>query len=183
MLFVGLHGKRYSTNIERIRNNTKIRRRKLFDLGIKRTKSNKRFNGPDADYGLAEPLDNIINDEELGTKKKKFLEILSSINRIELERVTKEQAHSQDWINERKKRLTASNFGEICKMRLNTSCRKKVYNMLYRPYTSTKEMAYGVEMEPNAKIKFEELSGHSVNSCGLFSDIEFPYLAATPGNL
>lgn len=181
--FTGLHAKRYSTNIQRIRSNTVIRRRKLFDMGTKRTKSSiTRSYGPDLDYGLAEPLDNIISNEDLNMKKKVLLEKLSNVNRTELERITREQAHSQDWLNERKKRLTASNFGEICKMRSNTSCRKKVYGMLYKPHTSTKQMTYGVEMEPHARVKFEELSGHSVQLCGLFTDIEFPYLAATPGN-
>ncbi|KAL4143365.1 hypothetical protein QTP88_005703 [Uroleucon formosanum] len=51
------------------------------------------------------------------------------------------------------------------------------------PHTSTKQMTYGVEMEPYARVKFEELSVHSVQLCGLFSDIEFPYLAATPDGL
>lgn len=152
-------------------------------MGIRRTKSSTtRSYGPDSDYGLAEPLDNILNNEDLNIKKNVFLKKLSNVNRTELEQITQEQAHSQDWLNERKKRLTASNFGEICKMRLNTSCRKKVYGILYMPHTSTKQMTYGVEMEPYARVKFEELSGHSVQLCGLFSDIEFPYLAATPGN-
>lgn len=114
-------------------------------------------------------------------KKNIFLEKLSNVNRTELERITRKQAHSQDWLNERKKRLTASNFGEVCRMRSDTSCRKKVYGMLYKPHTSTKEMVYGIEMEPHARIKFEKLSGRSVQLCGLFSDIEFPYLAASPG--
>lgn len=152
-------------------------------MGIRRTKSSmKRSFGPDSDYGLAEPLDDMINNEDLNEKKKVFLETLSNVNRIELERITREQAHSQDWLNERRKRLTASNFGEICKMRSNTSCRKKVHGILYKPHISTKEMTYGVEMEPHARVKFEELSGRTVQLCGLFSDIEFPYLAATPGN-
>jgi len=53
--------------------------------------------------------------------------------------------------------------------------------MLYKPHTSTKEMAHGIEMEPHARIKIEKISGRSVQLCGLFSDIEFSYLAATPG--
>lgn len=44
-------------------------------------------------------------------------------------------------------------------------------------------MAHGIEMEPHARVKFEELSAHSVTLCGLFSDLEFPFLAATPGNI
>jgi len=159
-----------------------MRRKKLFDMGIRRTKSSTtRSYAPDSDYGLAEPLENIISNEDLNMKKNEFLEKLSNVNRAELERITREQAYSQDWLNERKKRLTASNFGDICKMRSDTSCRKKVYSLLYKSHTSTKEMAHGIEMEPHARLKFENLSGRSVQLCGLFSEIEFPYLAATPG--
>jgi len=55
---------------ERIRSNTQIRRRKLFETGIKRNKSTVvRFNAPDIHYGLAEPLDNILTEEELNNKQ------------------------------------------------------------------------------------------------------------------
>jgi hypothetical protein len=46
----------------------------------------------------------------------------------------------------------------------------------------TKEMTYGVEMERLARNKYEELYDVSVEACGLFTDIEFPFLAASPGN-
>lgn len=160
-----------------------MRRRKLFETGVKRYKSTStRFNGPDIHYGLAEPLDNIPTEEELNTKKKMFLEKLGKVDRGELEHATKHQNLSQEWYSERKKRLTASNFGDICKMRANTSCRKKVYSLLYRPHTTTKEINYGVETELQARIKFEQLYNVSVEACGLFADNEFPFLAASPGN-
>ncbi|XP_025407582.1 uncharacterized protein LOC112681553 [Sipha flava] len=47
----------------------------------------------------------------------------------------------------------------------------------------TKEMTYGVEMERLARNKYEELYGVSVEACGLFTDIEFPFLAASPDSL
>jgi len=108
---------------------------------------------------------------------------LGKIDRCELERSTKDQSHSQEWYSERKKRLIASNFGDICKMRASTSCRKKVYSLLYRPNTTTKEMMYGVVMERQARKKYEELYDVSVEACGLFADIDFPFLAASPGNI
>lgn len=132
---------------------------------------------------MAEPLDNIPTEEELNIKKQFFLDKLGKIDRYELERTTKDQSHSQEWYTERKKRLTASNFGDVCKMRASTSCQKKVYSLLYRPNTTTKEMTYGVEMERLARNKYEELYGVSVEACGLFADIEFPFLAASPGNI
>lgn len=159
-----------------------MQRRKLFECGKKRNKSTKtRFSGKDVDYGLAEPLDDLLTEEELEKKKIFFLEKLGKVDRKELERNTIEQSHTQDWYSERKKRLTASNFGDICKMRANTSCRKKVFSLLYGPNTTSKEMSYGIEMEPQGRTQFENLSGMSVEKCGLFVDKEFPFLAASPG--
>lgn len=106
---------------------------------------------------------------------------MEKVNQKELECKTKEQSHSQDWYNERRKRLTASNFGDICKMRENTSCQKKVFSLLYGTNTTSREMSYGIEMESQGRAQFEFSSGKSVESCGLFADSEFPFLAASPG--
>lgn len=114
-------------------------------------------------------------------KKTDFLKKLTNVDRNELQLRTIEQSHSQEWHNERKKRLTASNFGDICKMRANTSCRNKVYSLLYKPNFLSKEMMHGVEMESFARNSFEKLSDKNVQLCELFSDNEFPYLAASPG--
>lgn len=129
---------------------------------------------------MTEPIDNDSND--LYEKKADFLKKLAKVDRNKLQLCTIEQSHSEKWHVERKKRLTASNFGEICKMRANTSCRNKVYSLLYRPHFLSKAMKHGVEMESLARNTFQELSGKTVQSCGLFSDNEFPYLAASPGN-
>lgn len=157
-----------------------MRRRKLFENGIKRSKQNVNcLNGPDQDYGMAEPIIDDLND--LNEKKTDFLKKLAIVVRNELQQQTIEQNHNQEWHNERKKRLTASNFGDICKMRANTSCQKKVYSLLYRPNFLSKEIMHGSETESLARNKFEELSRKTVQLCGLFSDSEFPYLAASPG--
>jgi len=160
-----------------------MRRRILFCEGEKRKKPMIKYSGPDADYGLAEPLDGLISDNDLKLKKDTFLKQLDEVNAEELEYNTREQSLSNDWHNERKKRLTASNFGEICKMRKNTSCRTKVYNLLYKPNTTCKQTTYGIQMEPLARAHFEKLYNMHVQICGLFCDKEFPYLAATPGNI
>lgn len=159
-----------------------MRRRKLFNEGVRRTKSILKSSGPDADYGFAEPLDGLISDEELKQKKLDYLKQLDKVNKEELECMTRGQNLSHEWHNERKKRLTASNFGDICKMRKNTSCQKKVYYLLYKPQVMCKEMTYGVQMEPLARYRFEKLNDVVVKKCGLFSDKELSYLAATPGN-
>jgi len=58
------------SNLEKIRRNTVVRRRKLFCEGEKRKKPIIKYSGPDADYGLAEPLDGLISDNDLKKKTK-----------------------------------------------------------------------------------------------------------------
>jgi len=121
--------------------------------------------------------------EELERKKQLFINTLLNVDREHLENKTREQSLNQDWFVERKKRLTASHLGDICKMRSNTSCRKKVHNLLYKFDTTSKEINYRIQMEPLARSVFDTLIGVSVKLCGLFIDSQFPYLAASPGNI
>ncbi|CAI6362985.1 unnamed protein product [Macrosiphum euphorbiae] len=181
----GKFGNKYSTNITRIRNNTNNRRRKLFSSGIVRTKPKYKCSAPDNNYGLAEPLDDnlSLNNEHFLEKKNLFLQKLTDVNRYEIEKVTRDQSHSEIWYKERRVRLTASKFGEICKMRDSTSCKIKVHGMLYKPSAMCKSMAYGIEIEPLARSSFEALLQVSVQLCGLFIDREYPYLAASPDGL
>lgn len=134
--------------MDRIRSNLLKRRRRLFSEGTRNRKSKKKYLGaPDKDYGLAEPLIDILSDEELEKKKGDFITTLSQVNRIDIENETKDQCQNSRWYQERKIRITASKFGEICMMKPHTSCKKKVHQMLYKAPISTKEMAYGIENE------------------------------------
>lgn len=179
-----MFSKKYATNINRIRNNTIMRRRKLFDNGVVRMKHKFTFSAPDKYYGLAEPLDDflILCNEDMVEKKNEFLKKLQNVDRIDIEKLTRDQNQSQLWFKERKIRLTASKFGEVCKMRDNTSCKNKVHGILYKPPATCKSLAYGIEMEPFARTNFEKLYQVHVELCGLFIDREYPFLAASPGN-
>lgn len=58
-----MQAKRYSNNLNRIRKYTIMRRRKLFENGIRRSKpSGNRFNGSDEDYGMVEPIEDDLDD-------------------------------------------------------------------------------------------------------------------------
>lgn len=50
--------------------------------------------------------------------------------------MTKDQACSDLWKREIHSRLTARNFGCICKMRQKTSCKTVVHSILYSIFTS-----------------------------------------------
>lgn len=60
------------SNIQRIRDNTFQRRKRLFTSGIKRPKMKFSSSTADNNYGLAEPLIDVIDDEELIKKKIYF---------------------------------------------------------------------------------------------------------------
>ncbi|KAL4130844.1 hypothetical protein QTP88_008223 [Uroleucon formosanum] len=88
------------------------------------------------------------------------------------------------WCNEHKIRLTASRFGQICKMRSNTSYKNIVHNILYASDTlQTKSVQYDREMETKARQKYEQLSKEKVYEIGLIIDPEYLFLAASPNSI
>lgn len=83
--------------------------------------------GPYEDYGLAEPFVDILSPEKMDEKQNDFLVSLEKADKGGIEFNTREQKNCQTWYRERRIRLTASHFGQICKMRYNTSCKNNVY--------------------------------------------------------
>jgi len=155
-------------------------RRALFKSSGKYFK--KSSQGPDEFYGLAEPLLDILPDTVIKKKKEDFILSLTMTEaaRHILERETVQQANSQRWFIERRNRLTASNFGRICKLRPQTSCKSTVYNILYSSSISN-SLIYGKQTEETALKCLEFKINGSIQKCGLFIDKFIPYLAATPG--
>lgn len=92
------------------------------------------FAGPDEDYGALELGCEIIDmssDDNL--KKKNFLQKLklSAEEIVTIERDTIEQQDNDQWRIHRKSRLTASNFGKVCKLRPSTSRANTIKYILY----------------------------------------------------
>jgi len=131
---------------------------------------------------LAEPLLDILPDTVINKKKEDFILSLTLTEEARhiLERETMQQANSQRWFVERRNRLTASNFGRICKMRPQTSCKSTVYDILYSSPTSN-SLIYGKHTEETALKCLELKINSTIQKCGLFIDKFIPYLAATPG--
>jgi len=77
-----------------------------------------------------------MTKEEFENKKIEFLENLKldEVNIFKLERRTIDQSSNEEWKNERSSRLTASNFGKICKLRKTTIRKNTVISILYQSY-------------------------------------------------
>lgn len=106
---------------------------------------------------------------------------LNSEERWEIMKETMIQSLSHVWFEERRKQLTASNFGSICNKLPHTNCNSIVKKILYNNFDSS-AMKYGRKHERDALDELAK-TNIQVNPCGLFIDKEFPFLAATPDGL
>ncbi|KAL4121552.1 hypothetical protein QTP88_014044 [Uroleucon formosanum] len=82
--------------------------------------------------------------EEFEIKKDIFLSRLK-LTEEQIEQIEKE------WHLHRKKRLTASYFGKICKLRVKTSRAKTVLIILYGSFSGNNTTKYGTQNEENTK--------------------------------
>jgi len=119
-------------------------------------KQKKISNGPDENYGLAEPLNDFLSDEEFKIKMLEFIQsiTLSEASKVQLELETRNQAKNQRWFEERRKRLSASNFGRVCKMRPYTPCKVTVHFILYG-CINTSATEYGIQTEQQALMQLQ----------------------------
>ncbi|KAK5639647.1 hypothetical protein RI129_012139 [Pyrocoelia pectoralis] len=83
----------------------------------------------------------------------------------------------------RVKRLTASHFGKVGKLKKTTSTANTVKAILYQEFLGSSATQYGIQNENRAIAQFQEISGLKVRSCGLFVDPKYPFLAASPDGL
>lgn len=115
--------------------------------------------------------------------KKDFLDKLrmDDNERKLIERGTILQRYSAEWMERRRKLLTASNFGEICKKRTNTRCAPLVKKIIYGNNLShLPSIQYGIKNEECALQQLSVQEKVEINACGLFIDPEFPFLGASP---
>ena len=99
----------------------------------------------------------------------------------ETERLTKGQSRNKLWFEKRKTVLTASNFGNVAKTKVEPS--KKLKAILYSNFT-TEAVQYGIESEQKAVDLFtREMSKHGttvvVEEPGLSLSKDKPYLEAS----
>lgn len=147
----------------------------------KKSKRRKRIAGPDEHYGDIEKEPDM--EVEHYEKRKQALLADFSKSKIELENIQKDtvgQATNPEWIKQRKIRLTASVFGQICKRRAATSCKNIIKTLLYSNFKGSDATRYGNENEPIALKETEAALGVQVSPCGLYILEEHQYLGASP---
>jgi len=106
--------------------------------------------------------------------------IYRSVDRIDLEARTRGQGCSEDWMAERRNRLTASNFHRMLTLKPTTPTQSLVHSMKYGSF-STVHTRFGTNNEDTARRVFCAVYQKTVTASGLVTHVDHPYLAASPG--
>jgi hypothetical protein len=158
-------------------------RRCLAKKGVNKQKKIAKKND-ETDYGeMCQKLD--MDDEELEREAAALMKSLevTPASRDTLEKETRGQLEQEKWWEERKNRLTSSNFGVICKRRRTSKWAPIVKRLLYDTKFTNEATRYGQMHEKEAIRKYEEISGRRVSPSGLFIDLNQCFLAASPDGI
>ncbi len=102
-----------------------------------------------------------------------------------IEEATRGQSTCDEWMKERRKRLTASNVGSVAKMRKTTKRSKKVQTLLYSTFRGNKATQYGADNEDKVRQQYvadlvADGNNLELRECGIFISKSTPWLAASP---
>ena len=99
-----------------------------------------------------------------------------------LEKLTRNQSEDQKWHEERKKRITASNFGVVMKRKkdVNTTFLK---NTIRKNEFFSSSTSYGKANENVAKQIYIKKTGNHLHDIGLIVNPSLPFLGATPDGI
>lgn len=136
------------------------------------------------DYGeFCQKLD--MEEETFENEKLAMLSSLQVDDKLQhhIQKITIGQAENDQWFEIRKNRLTASNFGIVCKRRSTTKYTPIIKKILYNNDIHTYAIQHGKINEPEAIRKYEQKTNSNVTPCGIFVDKEYGFLAASPDGL
>ncbi|KAL1430309.1 hypothetical protein MTO96_015135 [Rhipicephalus appendiculatus] len=124
--------------------------------------------------------DGISGDERLILEKI----VLSPLQAQCLEKNSRQQRASQTWCQERKHRLTSSNFGTVL-MRNHWSSKGLGHLTSAKDLSRVPAVRYGIANEARALQRYQDVLKHTgrdveLQSVGLFVDPEQPWLGASP---
>jgi len=143
----------------------------------------KRKSGTDCYYGPQSQKPDVPPDVFEQFRQNHLEKFENMKNWKKIERDTTDQSESDLLQLLRQEMLTASNFGIVCRMRPTTSCAATVKNILFPPSIDIAAMKYGREREKIARKDLAKILKKEIKPCGLFIDIENPFLGASPDGL
>ncbi|KAJ8298756.1 hypothetical protein KUTeg_022816, partial [Tegillarca granosa] len=157
-------------------------KRKYNDLKISNSKKARMDYGPEAVDSFPD-----LTPEQLEVEKKEFMEkhINLSVDKIKIiENATKKQSCSATLIDERKKRLTASNFGSFIKRNPSIPVNKLVQSLLYLSFKGYLHTRKGLLKESMTVREYiTQREGKNRNTVGLLICKENNFLAASPDGI
>ena len=103
---------------------------------------------------------------------------------IQVEASTQMQSRSEQWVNERKLRITASIMKEVCHRKASTSCEAFVQKKLTHRHIDTAAIRYGNDHESTA-VDYQNKHGKTVEvyPCGLSVHPSTPWVAGSPDGI
>lgn len=164
---------------------SKVRRWKRKCHGVvESTKKKARMEyGPEALDSVAD-----VTSEELDRKTADFLQKhinLTEEKLVAMERCTRQQSHSAVWIDERKKRITSSNFAAVVKRNPSLPVKNLVKALLYSSFRGDANTSTGLNEEKMTikeyvDRKAEDNDKVEVYATGLLISRQQKFLAASP---
>ncbi|XP_071057057.1 uncharacterized protein [Onthophagus taurus] len=144
--------------------------------------NNHNISGKRIIYGNVEE----ISQDELIRRREVVFRLLNKTRdkaRI-IEEETRGQHTNPNWKQHRLFRITASNFGLVCKRRVSTSPKNLLKILLENSFRGNKATRYGCQYENTALKEFEAITGFHVDTCGLYvGQGEFFFLGASPDGI
>ena len=141
---------------------------------------------PSNDYGPDATQPDISPEElqRLCQEYKCSLHVSQS-ERERIEIATRDQSGEILWFEQRKCRLTASNFGTVSRRRQTTPVEKFVKNLLYGTVREARPLQWGREHEQDARQAYLQQRGTTtrLTHSGLVIDTEHGWLACSPDDL
>ena len=141
------------------------------------------------EYGPnARDIEADLAPEEMNKRMELFIQNtvnIASKEKLKVKQQTKDQSQSKLWKEERKKRLTTSNFGCVMKRNQKLKMAPLVKNILYSDFHGNKFTRLGIEKEDITikeyiSYKKEQKDNVKVERMGLVIGEDFPFLAGSP---
>ena len=139
------------------------------------------------DFSFCDSVD-LESDFVLNEMEKVMSSLVWSHRESEkLEKLTRGQGKNVVWEEERKLRLTSSNFGEVLCLKKDTPSEGLIKRMLYLSFQN-RFVRWGLKHEAAARRKYEIVMKRkypdlTVSTCGLIVKENIPYLGASPDGL